>query len=50
MSTSSLRLVRLAPDPLGRYVSAGRHDQKDLQIVITSGSAAFTCFTFDAMR
>ena len=40
MSTSPLRLVRLAPDPLGLYVRAGRLDQKDLQSFITSGSAA----------
>ena len=50
MSASPLRLVRLAPDPLGLYVSAGRLDQKDLQSFITSGSAAFTGFVFDAMR
>ena len=50
MSASPLRLVRLASDPLGLYVSAGRLDQKDLQSFITSGSAAFTGFVFDAMR
>jgi len=48
MSTSSLRLVRLAPDPLGLYVRAGRLDQKDLQSFITSGSEAFTDVVFEA--
>ena len=42
MSTSPLRLVRWAPDPLGPYVRAERFDQKDLQSFFTSGSAAFT--------
>ena len=50
MSTSPLRLVRLAPDPLGLYVRAGRLDQKDLQSFITSGSAAFTGVVFEAKR
>ena len=48
MSTSSLRLVRLAPDPLGLYVRAGRLDQKDLQSFISSGSEAFTGVVFEA--
>lgn len=50
MSTSRLRLVRLAPDPLGLYVRAGRIDQKDLQSFITSGAAAFTGVVFEAKR
>ena len=50
MSTSPLRLVHLAPDPLGLYVRAGRIDQKDLQSFITSGSAAFTGVVFEAKR
>lgn len=50
MSTQSLRLVRLAPDPLGMYVRAGRTDQKDLQSFITSGAAAFTGVVFEAKR
>ena len=50
MSASPLRLVRLAFDPLGLYVSAGRLDQRDLQSFSTLGSAAFTGFVFDAMR
>lgn len=50
MSTSPLRLVRLAPDPLGLYVRAGRLDQKDLQSFITSGSVAFTGVVFEAKR
>ena len=50
MSTSPLRLVRLAPDPLGLYVRAGHIDQKDLQSFITSGSAAFTGVVFEAKR
>lgn len=50
MSTSRLRLVRLAPDPLGLYVRAGRMDQKDLQSFITSGAAAFTGVVFEAKR
>jgi hypothetical protein len=48
MPASPLRLVRLAPDPLGLYVRAGRQDQKDLQSFITSGSAAFTGVVFEA--
>lgn len=50
MSTLPLRLVRLAPDPLGLYVRAGRIDQKDLQSFITSGAAAFTGVVFEAKR
>ena len=50
MCASPLRLVRLAPDPLGLYVRAGRLDQKDLQSFITSGSAAFTGVVFEAKR
>jgi len=50
MSTPPLRLVRLAPDPLGLYVRAGRLDQKDLQSFITSGAAAFTGVVFEAKR
>lgn len=50
MSTPSLRLVRLAPDPLGLYIRAGRIDQRDLQTFITSGSAAFTGVVFEAKR
>jgi hypothetical protein len=50
MSTSPLRLVRLAPDPLGLYVRAGRVDQKDLQSFITSGAAAFNGVVFEAKR
>jgi len=50
MSTSPLRLVCLAPDPLGLYVRAGRLDQKDLQSFITSGSVAFTGVVFEAKR
>jgi hypothetical protein len=48
MSSPNLRLVRLAPDPLGLYVRAGRTDQKDLQSFITSGAAAFTGVVFEA--
>ena len=48
MSTSLLRLVRLAPDPLGLYVRAGRLDQKDRQRFIASGSAACTGVVFEA--
>jgi hypothetical protein len=50
MSTSPLRLVRLAPDPLGLYIRAGRVDQKELQSFITSGAAAFTGVVFEAKR
>lgn len=50
MSTSPLRLVRSAPDPLGLYIRAGRVDQKDLQSFITSGSLAFTGVVFEAKR
>ena len=50
MSTSPLRLVRLAPDPLGLYIRAGRIDQKELQSFITSGAAAFTGVVFEAKR
>ena len=50
MSTLPLRLVRLAPDPLGLYIRAGRIDQKDLQSFITSGAAAFTGVVFEARR
>ena len=50
MSPPRLRLVRLAPDPLGLYVRAGRIDQKDLQSFITSGDAAFTGVIFEAKR
>jgi len=50
MSTPPLRLVRLAPDPLGLYVRAGRIDQKDLQSFVTSGAAAFTGVVFEAKR
>ena len=50
MSTSPLRLARLASDPLGLYVRAGRVDQKDLQSFIKSGSAAFTGVVFHAIR
>lgn len=50
MSTSPLRLVRSAPDPLGLYIRAGRIDQKDLQSFITSGSLAFTGVVFEAKR
>lgn len=50
MSIPSLRLVRLAPDPLGLDIRAGRLDQKDLQTFITSGSAAFTGVVFEAKR
>jgi hypothetical protein len=50
MTTSSLRLVRLAPDPLGLYIRAGRLDQKDLQTFISAGPAAFTGVVFEAKR
>ena len=50
MSTSPLRLVRLAPDPLGLYIRPGRIDQKELQSFITSGAAAFTGVVFEAKR
>ena len=50
MSTPPLRLVRLAPDPLGLYIRAGRIDQKELQSFITSGAAAFTGVVFEAKR
>lgn len=50
MSSPHLRLVRLAPDPLGLYVRAGRLDQKELQSFITSGAAAFTGVVFEAKR
>lgn len=42
MSSPRLRLVRLAPDPLGLYIRAGRIDQKDIQTFISSGAASFT--------
>ncbi len=50
MSSPRLRLVRLAPDPLGLYVRAGRIDQKDLQSFIASGAPAFTGVVFEAKR
>lgn len=50
MSAPHLRLVRLAPDPLGLYVRAGRIDQKHLQSFITAGAAAFTGVVFEAKR
>lgn len=50
MSSPRLRLVRLAPDPLGLYVRAGRIDQKHLQSFITAGAAAFTGVVFEAKR
>lgn len=50
MSRSPLRLVRLAPDPLGLYIRAGRIDHKDLQTFIASGAAAFTGVVFEAKR
>ncbi|MFA7608150.1 MAG: hypothetical protein WCY08_16395 [Rhodocyclaceae bacterium] len=50
MSTSPLRLVRSAPDPLGLYIRAGRIDQKDLQSFITSGSLGFTGVALEAKR
>ena len=50
MPAPTLRLVRLAPDPLGLYIRAGRIDQKDLLSFITSGAAAFTGVVFEAKR
>lgn len=50
MSSPRLRLVRLAPDPLGMYIRAGHTDQKDLQNFISSGSLAFTGVVFEAKR
>lgn len=41
-----LRLVRLAPDPLGLYIRAGRMDQRDLQSFISSGASAFNGVVF----
>ena len=49
MSTSKIRLVRSAPDPLGLYIRAGRID-RDLQSFITAGSATFTGVVFEAKR
>ena len=46
--TTSLRLVRAAPEPLGLYVRAGRIDQKDLQSFIISRAAASTGAVFEA--
>lgn len=45
-----LGLVRLAPDPLGLYVRAGRLDRKHLQSFITSGTATFRGVVFEATR
>lgn len=50
MPTPRLRLVRLAPDPLGMYIRAGHTDQKDLQNFITAGSRPFTGVVFEAKR
>ncbi len=50
MSSPRLRLVRLAPDPLGLYIRAGRIDQKDIQTFISSGAASFTGVVFEAKR
>lgn len=50
MSSPNLRLVRLAPDPLGLYVRAGRIDQKDLQTFISRGAASFNGVVFEAKR
>lgn len=50
MSSPRLRLVRLAPDPLGMYIRAGRLDQKDLQNFIGSGALSFTGVVFEAKR
>jgi hypothetical protein len=50
MSSPKIRLVRLAPDPLGLYVRPGRIDHKDLQSFITAGAAAFTGGVFEAKR
>ena len=50
MATTPLRLVRLAPDPLGLYVRAVRIDQKDIQSFITSGAAGVTGVVFEAKR
>ena len=49
MSTSKIRLVRSAPDPLGLYIRAGRID-RDLQSFITAGSATFTGVVFEPKR
>ena len=45
-----LRLVRLAPDPLGLYIRAGRMDQRDLQSFISCGASAFNGVVFEAKR
>lgn len=50
MSSPRLRLVRLAPDPLGMCIRAGRVDQKDLQNFISSGAISFTGVVFEAKR
>ena len=50
MSTTPLRLVRPAPQPLGPYVRAGHADQKELLSYITSGPAAFNGVVFEAKR
>lgn len=50
MSSPRLRLVRLAPDPLGTYIRAGCVDQKDLQNFISSGAISFTGVVFEAKR
>jgi hypothetical protein len=50
MSTTPLRLVRLAPEPLGLYIRAGRNDQKDLQTYITAGAGGITGLVFEAKR
>jgi hypothetical protein len=49
-SSPPLRLVRLAPDPLGLYIRAGRLDHKEVQNFITSGAAAFNGVVFEAKR
>ena len=50
MNTPRLRLVRLAPDPLGLYIRAGRIGSKDLQNFIASGVTAFNGVVFEAKR
>lgn len=50
MSLPNIRLVRVAPDPLGLYIRAGRMDQRELQSFIASGASGLTGVVFEAKR
>ena len=50
MPSPNIRLVRAAPDPLGLYVRAGRHDHKELQNFIAAGASAISGVVFEAKR